>query len=336
MNEERVQILIVDDEADMREYLSDALKEEGYEVNTAEDGGKALEQIRMFNFHIAIIDIRIPGTSGLEVLHYVKKSGLETMVIMMTGHASLETAVEALREGAYDYLIKPFPVEKLLSVLKRGVREQRLARENARLNDKLKRTYIEVMISLATVIDAKNHRTRHHSQQVTRYTLIISEELKLPREEKQMLGKAASLHDIGKIGISDPILTKTGPLNNEEWAQIKSHPTRGAEILSPLKFLNEIIPLIRHHHERYQGSGYPDGLRGEDIALGAHIISVADAFDAMTSERPYRRALSQEKALLEIEAGLGDQFDPQIGELFITAIKNNGNIQISEFQFDPC
>lgn len=263
MNEERVQILIVDDEADMREYLSDALKEEGYEVNTAEDGGKALEQIRMFSFHMAIIDIRIPGTSGLEVLHYIKKRGLETMVIMMTGHASLETAVEALREGAYDYLIKPFPVEKLLSVLKRGVREQRLARENARLNDKLKRTYIEVMMSLATAIDAKNHRTRHHSQQVTRYTLIISEELKLPREEKQMLEKAASLHDIGKIGIPDPILTKTGPLNNEEWAQIKSHPTRGAEILSPLKFLNEVIPLIRHHHERYQGSGYPDGLRGE-------------------------------------------------------------------------
>lgn len=326
MSEEIAKILIVDDEANMLEHLSDALNEEGYQVKTAEDGQEALEQVKIFNFDIAIIDIRIPGISGLEVLRYIKKSELETMTIMMTGHASLETAVEALREGAYDYLTKPFPMEKLLSVLKRGVREQRLARENARLNDELKYTYVGVMMSLAAAIDAKNHRTQHHSQQVTKYTLLISEELKLPREERETIGKAASLHDIGKIGIPDPVLTKTGALTDEEWTQIKLHPARGAEMLSPLEFLNEIVPLIRHHHERYQGSGYPDGLKGEDIALGARIISVADAFEAMTSERPYRRALSKEEALREIEADLGDQFDPQIGELFITTVEKNKNV----------
>lgn len=326
MDEGISKILIVDDEANIREPLSDALKEEGYQVNTAEDGQRAVEQVRRFNFDMAIVDIRIPHIGGLEVLHYIKKSKPETMTIMMTGYASLETAVEALREGAYDYLIKPFNMEKLFSVLKRGLREQKLTRENARLNDELKQTYIGVMTSLATAIDAKNRRTQHHSQQVTKYTRIISEELKLPQEEREIIGRAASLHDIGKIGIPDPILTKPGTLTDEEWAQIELHPTRGAEILSPLEFLSEVIPLIRHHHERYKGSGYPDGLRGEKISLGARIISVADAFEAMVSERPYRRSLSQEEALLQIEAGLGDQFDPQIGELFITTVKKNGNI----------
>ena len=275
---------------------------------------------------MAIVDIKIPHIGGLEVLHYIKKSKPETMTVIMTGHASLETAVEALREGAYDYLVKPFNVEKLLSVLKRGIREQKLTRENARLNDELKHTYMEVMVSLATAIDAKNHQTQHHSQQVTKYTLIISEKLNLPQEEREAIGRAASLHDIGKIGIPDPILTKPGSLNNEEWAQIEQHPDRGAAILSPLEFLSEVVPMIRHHHEKYKGSGYPDRLKGEDISLGARIISVADAFEAMISERPYRRALSQEEALKEIEAGLGDQFDPQIGKLFISAIKNNGKI----------
>lgn len=330
MNEKAARILIVDDEADMREYLSDALREEGYEVKTSENGEEALEQVRIFNFDLAIIDIRIPGISGLAVLHYIKKTSRETMIVMMTGHASLETAVEALREGAYDYLIKPFPMEKLLSVLKRGIREQRLARENARLNEELKHTYVGVMMSLATAIDAKDRRTQHHSQQVTKYALVISEELKLPQRERQMIGRAASLHDIGKIGIPDPILTKSESLNDEEWAQIKLHPVRGAEMLSPLKFLSEIIPLIRHHHERYRGSGYPDGLKEEGIAQGARIIAVADAFEAMTSERPYRKALSEEEALQEIEAGLGEQFDPQIGELFITTIKNNGKVPKGE------
>lgn len=323
MSEEIAKILIVDDEADIRENLSDALDEEGYQIKTAKNGQEAIEQVRRFNFNVAIVDLKIPGISGLEVLRYIKKSELETMTVMMTGHASLETAVEALREGAYDYLTKPFPMEKLLSVLKRGVREQRLARENARLNDELKHTYVGVMMSLAAALDAKNHRTQHHSQQVTKYALLISEELKLSQEEGQIIGRAASFHDIGKIGIPDAVLTKTGALTDEEWAQIKLHPVQGAEMLSPLEFLNGIVPLIRHHHERYEGSGYPDGLKGEDIALGARIILVADAFEAMTSERPYRRALSKEEALLEIEANLGSQFDPQIGKLFIAAIKKN-------------
>jgi len=325
LSEETAKILVVDDEVNIREPLSDALKAEGYQVHTAENGQQAVEAVRKFNFDMAIVDIRIPFIGGLEVLHYIKKSKPETMTIMMTGYASLETAVEALREGAYDYLIKPFNMEKLFLVLKRGFKEQSLTKENARLNDELKQTYIGVMTSLATAIDAKNHRTQHHSQQVTKYTLIISEELKLPQEEKERIGRAASLHDIGKIGIPDPILTKPGSLTNEEWAQIEQHPARGADILSPLEFLSKVIPLIRHHHERYQGSGYPDGLKGDNISLGARIISVADAFEAMVSERPYRRALSKEEALLEIEAGLGDQFDPQIGELFINTVKKNGN-----------
>jgi len=326
LSEKIAEILVVDDEVNIREPLADALKEEGYQVSTAEDGQRAVEEVKKSNFDMAIVDIRMPLVGGLEVLHYIKNNKPETMTIMMTGYASLETAVDALREGAYDYLIKPFNIEKLLSVLKRGLREQKLTRENARLNDELKQTYLGVMTSLATAIDAKNHRTQHHSQQVTKYTLIISEKLHLPQKEKEKIGRAASLHDIGKIGIPDPILTKPGSLTNEEWAQIEQHPARGAEILSPLEFLSEVVPLIRHHHERYQGSGYPDGLKGEKISLGARIISVADAFEAMVSERPYRRALSKEEAFLEIEAGLGNQFDPKIGELFINTVKKNGNV----------
>jgi len=323
LSERTAKILIVDYETNIREQLSDVLKEKGYEIKIVENGQQAVEQVKKFDFDMAVIDIKMPDINGLEVLHYIKNSKPETMTILMTCHASLETAVEALREGAYDYLIKPFNMEKLLSVIQRGLREQRLTRENVRLNDELKNTYIEIMTSLATAIDAKNHRTQYHSQQVTKYTIIISQALKLPQKQREVIRRAASLHDIGKIGIPDSVLTKSSTLTDAEWAQIEQHPTRGAEILSPLEFLSGVVPLIRHHHERYKGSGYPDGLKGEQIALGARIISVADAFEAMVSERPYRRALSREEALLEIKAGLGNQFDPQIGELFIATVKKN-------------
>ncbi|MEW6097328.1 MAG: response regulator [bacterium] len=339
---EKENILLVDDEQDICTILSMILKKEGYEIIIAQTGASALAQIEKKSFNVVLLDIRLPDMSGLEVLKRIKTKAPNTVVIIMTGFSSMEWAIEALRYGAYDYLQKPLDIEKVKVIIKRGIEQQRLEVKNKNLvksltkknidlnkkveeilmlNKSLQALYLGAMGALVGTIEAKDSYTRGHSERVTKYAMSIAKELNLSEDEQELIRYACELHDIGKIGIKDYILAKTEELTKEEWDEIKLHPTTAAKILEPLEFLDKGIPIIKHHHERYDGTGYPNGLMMENIPFGARIIAVADAFDAMTSDRPYRKAKSVDETIKELKENAGSQFDPKVVEAFLNVLE---------------
>ena len=200
-------------------------------------------------------------------------------------------------------------------------RLEKKIRQVTELYEKVNDTYMEVVEALAEAVDERDHYTKTHSENVTKHAIAIAKELKLSQKEVEDIQRASQLHDIGKIGIHDYVLNKEGKLTDEEWKEIKLHPSKAVKILEPLHFLNEIIGIIRHHHERYDGGGYPDNRRGENIPYGARIIAVADSFDAMTTDRPYRKAMSENKAINELKKGSGSQYDPYIVETFLKVLE---------------
>lgn len=340
-------ILIVEDNLDLAESIAMCLRDDGYRVTISNNGGSAIERIKEGFFNVVIIDIRLPDMDGLDVLKKIKERDQKVVCIIITGFASLDAAISAIRHDVYDFLEKPFDMEKVRWIIKRGIEQQRLIIKNeelvkdltqknielnkrikeiTRLNKRLKALYIGTIASLVSTIEAKDHYTEGHSKRVTDYTMAIAGKLRLSRKEKETLKYACQLHDIGKIGIKDHILSKPGILTSEEMEEIKKHPSSGAQIVKPLEFLDGVIPLIKHHHERYAGSGYPKGLKMEDIPFGARIIAVADAFDAMISERPYRKTKSIEEAIKELKENAGTQFDPKVVEAFVKVLKNKEKI----------
>jgi response regulator RpfG family c-di-GMP phosphodiesterase len=282
---------------------------------------------------------------GLELVRRMKADVLTSgiPVMILTAKVEAETRVEGYRLGVDDYLNKPFNreelrirVDRLLKLrnekvsvfqqlfdlgLKLTVQEQALkaAKEGdlSRAPLDFHRLSLDVVNSLAVALDARDHYTRGHSEWVSRYSVEIARAMNFSEEHLKKLELAAKLHDIGKIGIKDLILHKPSALTNEEFAVIQRHPLTSAEIIQPVGSLRDLVPAVRHHHERYDGKGYPDGLSGEAIPLPARLISVADTFEAMTSDRPYRKALSFERAVAEIRHCLGSQFDPGIGQTFL-------------------
>ncbi len=215
---------------------------------------------------------------------------------------------------------QPF-CEDDLYLIKSIAAQAAAAVENARLFSELEATYLRAVLALTTAIDARDHYTSSHSEHVTAYALAIAKKMDLSASETEMIKKACQLHDIGKISINDSILTKPGKLNAEEWAQIKQHTLKGAEILKPLIFLNGVIDLVKEHHERFDGKGYPFGIQGEKILKGARIIAVADSYDAMTTKRPYSNALTREEAIAELNRNKEKQFDPEIVDAFLEVLK---------------
>ncbi|MFH1562454.1 MAG: response regulator [Nitrospirota bacterium] len=334
-------ILIVDDDPDICNILSMGLKKENYLIAIAQNGACASLEIIKNSFNVVLLDINLPDISGLEILKIVKQRDPGIIVIIITGYSSAEVAIEALRYGAYDYLEKPLDMEKVKITIKRGIQHQRLevknkelianlTKKNIELNQKveevlmlnksLQALYLGTMAALVSTIEAKDHYTRGHSDRVTNFAVSIARKLNLPEHKQELIRYACQLHDIGKIGIRDYILNKVEELNQEEWDEIKRHPTTGAEIVKSLGFLEKGIPFIKHHHERYDGAGYPQGLKMEDIPLGARIIAVADAFDAITSDRAYRKAKPMDVAIKELKENAGRQFDPQVVEAFLKVI----------------
>jgi putative nucleotidyltransferase with HDIG domain len=263
-----------------------------------------------------------------------KLSGVSprTEYILITGHASLESAVEAVRwKNIISYEIKPFDIDRLKSLIdqvaqrKRAeedvLRQKKIVEERtAKLQEAywtLKKAHLESVKVLAEAIDAKDPYTRGHSVRVKKMSLGLGLSLGLTEDKLEILEYGALIHDIGKIGINDGILQKAGSLTPEEFQVIQEHPLIGVKIVEGIEFFEDMIPMIRHHHERFDGCGYPDGLIGEVIPLGARIIAVSDAFDAMTSLRPHRPLMPLEDVLLEMERGKGRQFDPKILEIFL-------------------
>ena len=325
-------IMIVDDELGPREALKMILRDD-YEVFTAGSGTEALSFINSGVFDLVILDIRMPDINGIDLLAQVKSIVPETEVVMITAYASVETATNALRRGALDYLIKPFDCQAVKEVVEKGLarrtakvalrkRFSELQVVNASLREKIEHAYLniqkhylETVRSLVAAIDAKDAYTKGHQERVSLLTEILGQEMSLPEEEAKILQQAAILHDIGKIGVPEQILRKTGKLTAEEFQIIKQHPAIGAEIISPVQFLQEARPIVLYHHERFDGKGYPEGLQGEQIPRGARIIAVADAIDAMLSNRPYAPASSAERVRKELRLCAGLQFDPQIVDI---------------------
>ena len=311
------------------------LPEKAYLCVTANNGREALNYFYKNTFSLIISDIKMPEMDGVELLKKVKSVDPNMMVIMVTAYPEIDMAVEAMRLGAYDFIIKPADLDFVVLSVKKALEKKRLEEEvetyhknleklveerTAKLQQAyrtLKKAHLDSVKVLAEAIDAKDPYTRGHSERVGRMSLSIANHLDFAEGRLEVLEYGALLHDIGKIGIKDEVLQKPGPLSTEEYQHIQEHPLIGAKILEGIDFFKDKIPMIRHHHEHFDGSGYPDGLIGEAIPLEARIITIPDAFDAMASLRPHRQALPLQDILVELEKGKGRQFDPKILEIFL-------------------
>ncbi|MBN1592090.1 MAG: response regulator [Candidatus Coatesbacteria bacterium] len=351
--EQNSSILVVEDSAGLRENLVQTLSMGGYSVQAADNGHSALEILETESFDVIITDIRMPGMDGLALLDQVlaMDGKPETAVILMTAYMTIESAVSSLKKGAYDYITKPFKIEQLLHTVETVIDKRRLKLENVRLNNELKElnreleekvrlrtkqlqesqnelqeNYLQVIKSFAVVLEERDAYTQGHSSRVTEYSVRIANEMGLPEGQIIALQIGGNLHDIGKIGIPEEVLRKPTRLTDDEWRVMREHPIKGARMVEPLSFLSKERILIKHHHERWDGRGYPDGLAGEEIPLLSRILCVADSFDAMTSTRSYRRRMALATAIAQIEENRGTQFDPRIVDVFMNCLKEFGII----------
>jgi putative two-component system response regulator len=326
-------ILLVDDEAQIRDVLSCMLMELGYDVQAAAGPDEAISLVAREPFHMAFVDNLLGPMLGVDLVEQLARIDPGLHCVIMTGNPNIETAIRSLKNGVSDFLRKPFRTEDLLVSIshvnkKRELEQQRkdlmscLELKVKEKTDELKQVYLSVLVALSRTVETKDLGTYGHSMRVSHMSGLIAEHLGLSPVEIEDVRAASLLHDIGKIGISDNILGKLGPLTPEEMAIMRQHPEKGAEILQPLKQFESLLPTILHHHERYDGSGYPRGLSGDAIPLLARIISVADTYDAIMSDRPYRQASGHEKALRELRDWSGRQFDPALIDAFIAVINN--------------
>ena len=320
-------ILVVDDEEDMVALLRRTLAEQGLDVQTAMDGDEAIELVRAQDFDLVTLDMRMPGKDGLDVLRVIKTEKPDTWAIMLSVVTDTQQAAEAVRLGAYTYITKPFDLDKLKITVRNAVEARQAtveARQAAVENKALLRDLTDLILdmvrTLVSVIEARDPYTERHSERVMTHSLAVADEMRLSPDFKRVLRLCALLHDVGKVGVSDDILHKDGPLSPHEWEEMRKHSGQGVTMLELLTRLEHVFPGIRHHHEKWDGTGYPDGLCGDDIPFLARIIAVTDAWDAMMSRRPHRGPLGRAKARAEIEKNLGRQFDPVVGRAFLNAL----------------
>lgn len=305
-----LKILAADDDLSILNFIKLILRSEGYNVFTAKDGVECLEVLEREEPDLILLDLNMPRLGGLDVLRKLRKDKSKRLipVIVLTAYTDEEEV--ALKEGAIDFLPKPFNAARLLSRIASHIRMKIYMDELEDIDN--------LLFALVAIIEARDGYTEKHLKRVKKYSLAVGETLGLTKQEIGKLEKGAILHDIGKIGIPDKILLKPALLSSEEYELVKSHTILGWKICSNLRSLRGGVDLIvKHHHEWWDGSGYPDGLGGEKIPLLARIVAVADAFDAMTTERPYRRRRSTEDALEELKRQSGRQFEPEIVKVFL-------------------
>lgn len=351
---ENKHILIINDDRVVSDYLKEELTMKGrYSVVIESDAYAGLEKFRQNSFDVVIVKFGMPQMNGPEIVKGLQQVSPDSVIIAFVKYADANTLKEISRLGIYGSISKPINLEKLFFLIKKGIelrvlitahnklfqgfKEQNsaLQKQNTllakrieestknltRLYEDLRSTYMRTIKVLAHAIDARDHYTHSHSEKVAKYAVIIAEEMRMPLEDIEVLREACELHDLGKIGVEDSILSKPAQLTEKEWENIRRHPLIGAQILEPLTFLNGAIDLVKQHHERYDGKGYPAGIKGEDILLGARIINLVDAYEAMRSARSYRKEpLSKEEAILEIKRNSGIQFDPKVVEAFLKVV----------------
>jgi response regulator RpfG family c-di-GMP phosphodiesterase len=331
----KASILVVDDEDFIREIICRKLKGSGFQCDSAPSAEDALARIAQNNYDCVLSDIHMPGMSGVDLLRQIKLQNQDLAVILVTGAPDIDAALEAMRLGAYDHLSKPLNLAALEMSVDRALEKKRLVEENreyqrnlesmveertkqlSAANEDLRRLFTGSIKALAQALEAKDEYTQGHSARVAEESVSIARYLSLSDTEIQRIWLAGYLHDIGKIGIKEAVLNKPGKLNEEEWDLIQQHPVVAGRILGPIPELSDIIDIIVHHHERYDGSGYPDGLEGNSIPLGARILAVADTYDALTSRRPYRDSLTLEEAHRILEEAAGTYLDPVIARAFL-------------------
>ncbi len=309
-------ILIVDDNPTNVELLQAQLKSYPYELMTAFDGDSALKKIEENPPDLVLLDLMMPRISGYEVCQQIKTNKKTQLipVIVITALKELEDKLKAIEMGADDFLMKPFNKVELVTRVKSLL--------------KLKELYDDVdssesiIFTLAEMLEAKDVYTRGHSERVAKYSVMLANHIGLNESDQELIRRGALLHDVGKIGIREMVLNKPEKLSQEELAHIRSHPARGCEICKGLKSLSTVLPIIRHHHERFDGLGYPDGISGSDLTLGPRIVSIADTYDAMTSNRPYRKGIPPANAIQLIEKEkLSGQWDPELVDHFVKMIQ---------------
>jgi putative nucleotidyltransferase with HDIG domain len=329
-------ILVVDDEETIREIVSSMLSSAQFQTRQACSGVEALALLESGEeFDLVLSDLMMAEMDGIALLERTKERFPSMPVVMVTAVHDIQVALQALRNGAYDYLLKPFEREQLLATVRRALETRRLKRENdayrtnlealvaARTQQwknalaNLEKSYDITLEVLGDALDAKDAETQHHSRRVTAFTIAIARKMGLPKEEMNVIARGAFLHDIGKMAIPDYILHKPGKLTNDEMDIMKEHCYRGYRIISRIPFLAEAAEIVYAHQERYDGLGYPRGLKGEEIPLGARIFAIADTLDAMRSDRDYRKAQSMQAVREEISLWSGRQFDPQIVKVFL-------------------
>jgi putative two-component system response regulator len=317
-------VLVVDDMEAMRLALVKCLHMNGYEVMAASSGGEALELLRTQRFDLLLTDQTMPGLSGLELTDAVSRMHPDMPIVVLTGHTDVELAKDSLQRGASDFVTKPVNIRELPILIERNLTRRRL--EVARLRERGAQVLFEAIKALASAVDAKDPYTARHSRRVTRLSLLLADAIQLSSEERYMLELSAWMHDVGKIGVPDSILTKPAPLTHEEVAVMKEHSAKGGEIVGEIEELGRVADVIRHHHERVDGLGYPDGLRGAAIPLASRIILIADSFEAMVADRSYRRSLGREAAIRELQEHSGTQFDQSLTQAFIGALDTHPEV----------
>jgi putative two-component system response regulator len=308
------QILVVDDEPSIVDVLTRFLTREGYGVVTATNGREALDRVRQEQPDLILLDVTMPEMDGFTVCQRLKEDERTALIpiTMLTGLDDREHRTRGIEAGADDFLTKPFEQ----SILRARIRSQLRLK---RLTDQLEHTE-HVIFMLAQAVEAKDAYTEGHLRRLQHYGEQLAIACGLGTHQVRAVRHGGILHDIGKIGVDEAILRKPGPLTADEMAQMRRHPEIGAGIISQMRFAKDVAPIISGHHEYWDGSGYPHGLAGEEIPIGARIITIVDAYDAMTTDRPYRAALSDEEALQRLQAARGTQFDPQILDVFLDLV----------------
>jgi response regulator RpfG family c-di-GMP phosphodiesterase len=310
------------------------LLDEDYECVQASSAEEALSELDASTFSLVLSDIMMSGMTGLQMLSLISRSVSDTVVIVMSGLQTVESAIEAMRVGAFDYIMKPFDIGQVERIIRQAIEHHELRTAKQRYEShleelvrirtlelertlrSLKDSYRATLKALTAALEARDHETHGHSERVVTFSLRLGRELGLDREQLTSLEFGALLHDIGKLGVPDAILRKPAPLTENEWDKMRQHPQYGQQILMGIDFLEGAGRVVAQHHEKWDGSGYPLGLQGEAIDLNARIFQVADAFDAITSNRVYRQGKSYETAAAELNSWAGRQFDPQVIEAF--------------------
>lgn len=356
-------ILVVDDEAHVRSMIGATLEHQGYEVQLASSGSEATERLDRHTYDLVLTDIVMQEGSGIALLERIHTHHPQLPVVMVTAIHDISVAIDSMRRGAYDYLLKPFERDHLVATVQRALDHRHALQESKSYQQNLEQvvrartemlrqamedlehSYDVTLEALGDALDLKDSETEGHSKRVTAYTIALARAMGISPAEIKVIARGAFLHDIGKMAIPDEILRKPGKLSVEEEQVMREHCSRGYQMLRKIPFLAEAAEIVFSHQEHFDGSGYPNGLRGTSIPIGARIFAIADAMDAITSDRPYRKAQSYEVAREEILRCAGTQFDPAIVEVFLKIPNelwqelrneiNSQNRQFSSFDIEP-